>query len=122
MKRGAPLSLFSRVDFIDELLNSRGGSLGWAGGIQGFEHPGEEETLKGVCGVRARGDLGAVMNDVAGGVKHRRPLVEAEPLLWIIIILFFSFWKGIKYIFWKILNIITDITYFSVNYLHAVSS
>lgn len=45
---------------------------------QGFKHPGEEGTLKGVCEVRAQGVLGKVMNDEAGGVKHPRPLVEAE--------------------------------------------
>lgn len=30
------------------------GVWGCVGGIQGSEHPGEEETLKGVCGVRAQ--------------------------------------------------------------------
>lgn len=48
------------------------------GGIRGFEHPGEEETLKGVCGVRARGASAKLMNGEAEGVKHQRPLAEAE--------------------------------------------
>jgi len=39
------------------------GVWGCVGGIQGFEHPGEVETLKGVCGVREQKALGKVMNE-----------------------------------------------------------
>lgn len=78
--------------------------------------------MKGVCGVRAHGDLGEIMNYVAGGLKHRRPLVEAEPLLWIFLFIFFYFKKASSTFLCKILNIITDIMCFSVNYLHAFSS